>query len=70
VFVGRFSAVRVTGKELGFEIVTTTSPVPPGYKRFVGDGEATALMVRFEMVADCPCPEEPALRPTTQLVAA
>ena len=35
-----------------------------------GAGEATAVMLRLAMVADCPSPEEPALRPTTQLVAA
>lgn len=33
-------------------------------------GLATALMVRFEIVADWPSPDEPPFRPTTQLVAA
>jgi len=55
---------------LGFEIVTTTSPVPPGYMRFVADGDATALMVRFEIGADWPSPEEPEFSPTSQFVAA
>jgi hypothetical protein len=30
VFVGKFTDVIVTGNAFGFEIVTTTSPVPPG----------------------------------------
>ena len=69
-FVGRFTAVMVTGKAFELLIVTTTSPFPPGNSRFVGDGEATAVIVRLVTVADCPCPLEPAPRPTIQLVAA
>jgi hypothetical protein len=60
----------VTGNGLGFEMVTTTSPVPPGYSRFVAVGDATAVTVRLEIAADCPSPEDPAFRPTTQFVAA
>jgi hypothetical protein len=30
VLVGSWTAVTVTGKGFGFEIVSTTSPVPPG----------------------------------------
>jgi hypothetical protein len=52
------------------EIVTTTSPVPPGYMRLVADGDATALIVRFEIEADWPSPEDPEFSPTTQFVAA
>ena len=55
---------------MGLLIVSTTSPVPPGYIRFVAEGEATAVMVRLEMPADWPWAEEPAFTPTTQLVAA
>jgi hypothetical protein len=51
-------------------IVTTTSPVPPGNRRLPAAGDDTAVMLRFAMLADCPSPDEPALRPTTQLVAA
>ena len=68
VLVGSCSAVMVTGYGLGFEMVTTTSPVPPGYMRFVADGDATAVIVRLEMAADCPSPDEPEFRPTTQFV--
>jgi hypothetical protein len=50
--VGSWTAVIVTGYGFGFEMVTTTSPVPPGYIRFVADGDATALIVRFEIEAD------------------
>jgi hypothetical protein len=52
VTVGRLTDVMVTGNELGFEMVTTTSPVPPGYSKLLGDGDATALMLRLEMAAD------------------
>jgi hypothetical protein len=62
--------VIVTGYGFGFEMVTTTSPVPPGYIRFVADGEPTALIVRFEIAADWPSPEDPEFSPTTQFVAA
>jgi hypothetical protein len=68
--VGRFTAEIVTGYELVLAIVTTTSPVPPGNSTLPGAGEATAVMLRLAMVADCPSPDEPLLRPTTQLVAA
>ena len=70
VLAGSWTAVMVTGYGFGLAMVTTTSPVPPGYSRLLAAGEATAVMERFEMVADCPSPDEPALRPTTQLVAA
>ncbi len=36
----------------------------------VGDGEATAEIVTFEMDPDAASPLEPAARPTTQFVAA
>jgi hypothetical protein len=68
--VGSWTAVIVTGYGFGLEIVTTTSPVPPGYIRFVADGDATALIVRFEIEADWPSPEDPEFSPTTQFVAA
>ena len=51
-------------------MVTTTSPLPPGNSTLPGAGVATAVILKFAMVADCPSPEEPAFRPTTQLVAA
>jgi hypothetical protein len=51
-------------------MVTTTSPFPPGYIRFVADGDATAPIVRFEIAADWPSPEDPEFSPTTQFVAA
>ena len=70
VLVGRFTAVMVTGYEFVLAMVTTTSPVPPGNSTLPGAGEATAVMLRLAMVADCPSPDEPAFRPTTQLVAA
>lgn len=70
VLVGSCSAVIVTGYGLGFEMVTTTSPVPPGYKRLVAAGDATAVIVRLEMLADCASPDEPEFRPTTQFVVA
>ncbi len=68
--VGNWTAVIVTGYGFGLLIVTTTSPVPPGYSKFTADGAATAVMVRFEMVADWPSPDDPAATPTVQLVAA
>lgn len=70
VFVGRSTPVMVTGYELGFVIVATTSPLPPGNSRLEGEGDATALIVRFAIVADWPWAAEPELSPTTQLVAA
>ncbi len=70
LFVGRFTAVIVTGYELGLAMVTTASPVLPGNNRLEGDGLDTAEIVRLAMVADYPSPEEPAFRPTTQFVAA
>src|SRR5271167_2423503 len=36
VFVGRFTAVMVTGYELVLAMVTTTSPVPPGNSTLLG----------------------------------
>src|ERR1700722_4556985 len=51
-------------------MVTTTSPVAPGNRTLPGAGVATAVMDRLAMVADCPSPDEPAFRPTTQLVPA
>lgn len=51
VLVGRLTLVNVTGYGLGFEIVTTTSPAPPGYSCAVGEGVATLVMVRFCTVA-------------------
>lgn len=68
VLVGRFTAVIVTGKELGLVMVSTTSPLPPGYNWSVAEGLATAAIVRLETLADCASPEEPAATPTTQLV--
>jgi hypothetical protein len=68
--VGRLTAVRVTGNPLGFVIVATTSPVPPGKRRLVAAGEATAVIERFATAADCASPDEPPARPTSQLVAA
>jgi hypothetical protein len=70
VFVGSCNAVIVTGNGLGLLMLTTTSPVPPGYIKFVADGDATAVIVRFEMAADSPSPEDPLFKPTSQLVAA
>jgi hypothetical protein len=68
--VGRFTAVTVTGKGFGLAIVMTTSPFPPGYKRLVAEGEATAVMVRLDTVADWASPLEPPASPTLQFVAA
>jgi hypothetical protein len=48
----------------------TTSPFPPGYKRLVAEGEATAVMVRLDTVADWASPLEPPASPTLQFVAA
>ena len=62
--------MMVTGYALVLAMVTTTSPVPPGYSRLPAAGEATAVMLKLAMVADWPSPDEPPLRPTTQLVAA
>ena len=44
--------MMVTGYEFELAIVTTTSPVPPGYSTLLGAGEATAVMLRLAMVAD------------------
>jgi len=70
VLEGRFTAVIVTGYGFGFEMVTTTSPLPPGYSRLVAEGDETAEMLRLEMVADWSSPLDPAFSPTTQFVAA
>lgn len=70
MFVGTCTAVIVTGKGFGLAMVRTTSPVLPGYNRLVADGDATAVMDRLEIFADCPSPLEPLSRPTTQFVAA
>jgi hypothetical protein len=70
VLVGRLTPVIVTGNEFGFVIWATTSPLPPGNNRLDGEGDATALMVMFETLADWACPCEPDPRPTIQLVAA
>ncbi len=70
LLVGRFTAVMVTGYEFVLAMVTTTSPVPPGYRMLPGAGEATAVMLRLAMVADWPSPDEPEFRLTAQLVAA
>jgi len=70
VLVGNCTAVIVTGYGLRLLIDTTTSPVPPGYNRLVAAGDATAVIVKFAMVADCPSPLEPAPSPTTQFVTA
>jgi hypothetical protein len=68
--VGRFTVVIVTRNGFGFEIMTTTSPFPPGYNTLVAAGEATVLMVKFETVADWASALEPPLSATTQFVAA
>jgi len=52
VSAGRFTAVTVTGYGFGFEIVTTTSLFPPGYKTSVATGETTALITRWDIVTD------------------
>jgi hypothetical protein len=69
VLVGKSTPVIVTGKTFGFVIVRTTSPLAPGYSKFEAAGDATALIVRLFTVAAWPSPEEPAFRPTIQLVA-
>ena len=71
VLVGRFTAVMVTG--YGFGVGDGDHHVARAARDTGGcsaAGEATAVMLRLAMVADCPSPDEPALRPTTQLVAA
>jgi hypothetical protein len=68
--VGRFTAVTVTGNGFGLVIVMTTSPFPAGYRRLVAEGEATAVMVRLDTVADWASPLEPPASPTTQFDAA
>src|SRR5579863_1153601 len=60
----------VTGNALGLLMVSTTSPLPPGYSRLAADGEATALMVRLATLPDWASPEEPEFSPTTQFDAA
>ena len=54
MFVGRFTAVTVTGNPFGFVILATTSPLAPGYSRFDGEGAATAVIVRLLTVPDWP----------------
>jgi hypothetical protein len=51
-------------------IVTTTSPFPPGYNRLLAAGDATAVIVRFETVPDCPSALEPVFSWIIQFVAA
>jgi hypothetical protein len=70
VLVGRLTAVKVTGKAFGFEIVNTTSPLAPGYKMLLAAGLDTAVMTRLDTVADWASPLEPPARPTVQFVAA
>jgi len=55
---------------LGFLISASTSPVAAGYKSVPGVGDATAVMLMLVTVADCACPLDPELSPTTQFVAA
>ena len=54
--VGIRAAVMVTGYGFELAIVTTTSPVPPGYKRFPAAGEATAVIVKLAVLADWASP--------------
>jgi hypothetical protein len=68
--VGRFTPVTVTGNGFGFEIVSTTSPLPPGYSKLPAAGVATAATVRLDTVADLASPLEPPAIPTVQFVAA
>jgi hypothetical protein len=68
--LGTSIVVIVTGNGLGFVIFRTTSPVPSGYKRFVGDGDETAVTVMFFTVAPCAKPLEPEARDTTHCVSA
>jgi len=70
VFVGSCTAVMVTGYGFGLAIVTTTSPVAPGYRRPSAAGVAAAEMIRLEFDAERACPDEALATPTTQLVAA
>jgi hypothetical protein len=70
VLSGSCTAVNVTGPELGLVIVATTSPTPPGYKRLVGAGDATAEIVILLTTGDCPWPLDPLLRLTIHSVAA
>jgi hypothetical protein len=70
VFVGSCTAVMVTGYGLALVMLTTTSPLSPGSRRSPAAGLDAALMVTFEMVADCASPEELLVNPTTQFVVA
>jgi len=47
------------GNGFGFEIVSTTSPLPPGYSKLPAAGVATAATVRLDTVADLASPLEP-----------
>lgn len=66
--VGRSTPVMVTGNTLGLVMVSTTSPLAPGYRRLDADGDDTAATVTLLTVAPNPSAEEPALSPTIQFV--
>ena len=69
VLVGSCTAVMVTGYGLALAMLITTSPGSPGSSRSPAAGLDTAVIVTFEMVADCASPDELLANPTTQLVA-
>jgi hypothetical protein len=62
--------VMVTGYGFGLAIVTTTSPVAPGYKRLLAAGVAMAEIARLVVDAEWACPDDALATPTTQLVDA
>jgi len=58
------------GNGFGFEIVSTTSPLPPGYSKLPAAGVATAATVRLDTVRRLGLTLEPPAIPTVQFVAA